>query len=673
MTDDPEDIDDIEDGPPPPTWIGAARYIPLGAMPAKLGGFVKTWTPRAIVAGLFGGYFAGMMFVGTLAHASKDMPNGESFYTPNRPVSVKFVDRFDRDILVRGAAEMRPAKLSRLPEYIPNAVIAVEDRRFYNHTGVDPIGLVRAVYKNQKAGRVVEGGSTLTQQLAKNVYLTPDRTYRRKFQEMMLAVWLEYNFTKTEILETYLSRVPFGANAWGIEAASENYFGKPASNMSLSEAAILAGLLKANTRYNPASNPGRAAKRAALVLSAMADQGHINRAAQYAALTAPVNIVPPVNTDSANYFVNWIWDDMIDIIGTPATDIIVRTTLDRDAQKVAAAAAKTHLDPSKNARQAAIVTLDGTGGVKVMVGGADYAESQFNRAVQALRQPGSAFKPFVYLAAFESGIRPWDIRRDEAIKIGDWEPRNFSEKFAGDISLESAFGRSINTVAVALAEEIGRERVIETAAKLGAGKFSPLRSMALGAQGMTPLGLTASYMPFANYGDAAPAYGIESISTSAGRELYRRPPTQRRKVIETEPLGHINRAFLHAVNTGTGKQAKIKGRDVAGKTGTTNDFRDAWFVGFVQGHVTGVWVGADDNTPMARVTGGSIPAKIWKDVMTPMVDGSDYYPLYVSKKPAATTLPPEVVQSKAFEMFLSNVEGGLRKDAATIGGSEGGK
>ena len=620
---------------------------------------LKTWTKRLGLTGALSGYAAAMAVLALVAHSSKGMPSAESFYTPNRPVSVQIVDRYGRDLIVRGAAEMKRAQLDTLPPHVTQAFIATEDRRFYQHTGVDPIGLLRAAQRNIQAGYVVQGGSTLSQQLIKNVFLTPEQTYRRKLQEMMLAIWLEYKFTKPEVLETYLSRVYFGGGAWGLEAASQTYFGKEGKDLTVSEAAILAGVLKAPTRYNPAASPKAAAERTAIVLGAMETAGYLAPAQRFAALQSPVTIRRPATDNSANYFTDWIWAEMEAAIGgVPTQDIIVQTTLDRDAQIAAQEAVWRHLDPEKNANEAAVVTLDGTGGVQVMIGGNSYGESQFNRTVQAERQPGSAFKPFVYLAAFEAGLSPWSEFEDAPIMLGDWEPANFKKDFKGLMTLREAFIKSVNTVAVSVTETIGRERVIETAQNLGMGRQQPLRSLALGAQVTTPLQLTAAYQPFANFGDSAPVHGILSISTSTGTPIYDRAPAQRTRKIDSFALGHINRVMVDTVTSGTGRNAYLKGRDVGGKTGTTNDFRDAWFVGYVPDRVTGVWVGADDFSPMKSVTGGSIPARIWKDTMTVITADMPVRYIPVSTEPPKTFAPFEVKEN-ALEVLLKDIESAL--------------
>ena len=600
-------------------------------------------------------YGLGMLALTGAALASKDMPSAETLWAPNRPVSVQIVDRYGRDVLVRGASYAPKVKLKDLPAHVPAAVLAVEDKRFETHVGIDPYGLTRAMAVNLKEGRYVQGGSTLTQQLTKNVFLTPEKTLRRKAQEMMISIWLEQAFTKDEILEMYLSRVYFGSGAWGIEAASKAYLGKSASELTFSESAMMAGLLKAPSRYNPVAQPERAAKRTATVLSVMAKQNLISKESHYNALRNPINIQRPQSDNSAQYFVDWIWTELEEAIGTPSQDVVVQTTLDFEAQLTANKAVSEHLDPERNASQAALISLDGTGGVMAMIGGVSYTDSQFNRAAQAERQPGSAFKPFVYLAAFKSGLTPWDRREDKAIEIGDWAPENFSEEFKGDMTLEDAFGKSINTIAVALGEEVGREAVISTASDFGFDGLTPLRSLSLGAQATTPLKLTANYLPFSNYGKAATPYGILSVSTADGTPLYDRIAPEMPRVIGSQDLAHMNRLMTRTVNQGTGRRAAIKGRQVAGKTGTTNEFRDAWFVGYAPDIVTTVWVGDDDFLPMDDVTGGSLPAMIWKDYMTATLKDVPKATLSVSREPVWRK------QEKVLDSLLSDIEDALPK------------
>jgi len=583
--------------------------------------------------GILCGYFAGMTVMCGLAWAAKDLPSVETFWETSRPPSIQVLDRHGQHVLVKGAVDAAPVRMSELPEYVPQAILATEDKRYRHHAGVDPVALTRAVFKNFKAGGVREGGSTLAQQLAKNVFLTQERTYRRKLQEMMLALWIERSFSKDEILEKYMNRVYFGGGNWGLEAASKHYFGKPAKDVELAEAALLTALLKAPTRYNPIQNTELAETRTELVLRLMEDQELITEDERFAATDQTLDVLGPEDRDSAHYFVDWIWPDVEARIGTPAADIVIRTTLDKSIQDKALEAALQHVDSDRNAKEVAIVTIAGDGGVRAMLGGTNYTGSEFNRAVQAERQPGSAFKPFVYLTAFEAGVTPWDKRQDEPVKIGDWEPRNFTEKFKGEISVEAALALSINTVAVVLSEDVGRDRVIETAQTHGLTNLEPLRSLPLGSQTTTPLQLTSAYLPFANWGDKVEPYGIISISTATGSPLYYHQKSQPEKIVNSGNLRHINRVLKTTVERGTGRAARIPGRDVAGKTGTTNDYRDAWFVGYVPDMVTGVWVGADDNTPMKRVTGGSIPARIWKSMMIDVVKDLPKSRLPVSEPP----------------------------------------
>lgn len=635
---------------------GKARHSAASQMFLRawnMGRFTARWIYRIGTYVFFPLYFVGITGLCLLAYAARDLPPVDSFWGQSRPVSVSIVDRHKREILTRGAKELTPVSMKTLSPHLRNAVLATEDRRFYTHVGVDPLGLARALQVNLKAGRTVQGGSTLTQQLAKNVFLTSDKTLKRKLQESMLAIWLEYAFSKDEIFEKYLNRVYFGGHAWGLEAGSQQYFKKSAQDLELGEAAIIAGLLKGPSRYNPISHPQRAGERTALVLSAMERYDYITKDEQRSTLLSPIHIYPPETQGGAEYFTDWVWSEIEALIGTPQTDIIIQTTLDIDAQRLAEASIEKNLDSKRNATQAAIITLDGTGGVQAMVGGASYADSQFNRAVQANRQPGSAFKPFVYLAAFNAGLTPWDMRIDAPIKVGDWQPRNFSKEFRGNITLETAFALSINTVAVVLSEEVGRDRVIETAGHHGLEGLKPLRSLPLGAQGVTPLALTQAYLPFANWGDTASVYGIISITTDKDEPLYNRAPIERERVLNSRSLGHINRLMTHAINSGTGRRARLAGRDVAGKTGTTNDYRDAWFVGYVPDLVTGVWVGNDDNSPMKRVTGGSIPAQIWHDMMEDVVKKRPPSELPVS------TPPVRVNPDNALNILLDDIQTSL--------------
>lgn len=619
---------------------------------------LRLWGKRAFLSGTALAYIGGMAgFIG-FAFAAKDLPDPKRLWENQRPVSVQIVDRQGRDVLVRGATVAPRVDLDTLPFHIPLTILAVEDRRFKNHIGIDPEALTRAIVQNVKAGRYVQGGSTLTQQLSKNVFLSPDKTLRRKAQEMLMSIWLERSFTKDEILEMYLSKVYFGSGAWGLEAASKRYFNKPAAEMNLSEVALLAGLLKAPSALNPVNNAERAAKRTQTVLGVLKSQDLIDEVMYQQALAYPIRIHRPQSDNSAQYFVDWIWPEIETVLGdAPTQDIVVQTTLDIEAQSLAQASVTHNLDSDKRADQAALVTLDGTGAVLAMIGGASYSNSQFNRAVQAERQPGSAFKPFVYLAALENGLTPWDKRIDSEVTLSnsrdDWTPKNFKDEFYGLMTLEDALAKSVNTVAVKVTEEIGREIVIKTAERFGLGPLKPLRSLSLGAQVTTPLTLTSAYLPFANYGQAGKPYGIISISTANGTSLYDVPLAEKKTVVATHKLAEINRMMLRTVSHGTGRNARISGRDIGGKTGTTNDFRDAWFIGYTSDIVTGVWVGNDTNKPMKNVTGGTIPARIFQDYMSPQLQNMPASNLLVAAEPAW------VEQEKDLNSLLNSIEDAL--------------
>ena len=500
----------------------------------------RKFLTRSFLAGTACAYLSGMAILSGFAISAKNLPDPKKLWERNRPVSVQIVDRNGRDVLVRGASVDRPVDLDALPFHIPVTFLATEDERFRNHIGIDPRALLRATWQNIRARRYVQGGSTLTQQLSKNIFLSPDKKLSRKAQEMMLSIWMERDFTKDELLEMYLSRIYFGSGAWGLENASLRYFDKPAAELSLAEAAMLSGLLRSPSSANPVANFDRATARQHVILDSMDAQGLLGENIAAAAKAEVLTIHSPKETDGAQYFVDWIWTDLEDHIGVPTQDIVVQTTLDIDAQTAAQAALMAHLDPDRGATQGAIISLDGTGGVRSLVGGVDYGQSQFNRATQAIRQPGSAFKPFVYLAALRAGKSPWDTALDAPVTIEDWTPENFSEEHMGNVTLHKALSKSLNTVAVSLGEEIGRDSVIAAAEQLGLKDLKPFRSLALGAQGQTPLHLAESYLPFANWGARRDAYGILNISTADGTPLYDRDAPNGAVVLAADELADMN-------------------------------------------------------------------------------------------------------------------------------------
>ena len=549
---------------------------------------------------------------------ARGLPDTSSLYNVERQPSITYLDRNGALIATRGTQMAPPADLDSLPDYVPAAFIAIEDRRFYNHPGFDPIGMSRAMVTNMRAGRVVQGGSTLTQQLAKNLFLTPDQNIRRKVQELMLAVWLEMKFSKKEILALYLNRVYFGAGAYGIEAASQRYFDKSAKDLTVGEAALLAGLLKAPSRYSPVSESERAATRATVVLNEMEEAGVITAAQREQAVTQPIIVSRTLATQHAQYFIDWLDKSIRGLVGEPTEDMVVETTLDLTLQTAAERSVRRILDRdgSKGVQQAALVALDGDGRVRAMIGGASYADSQFNRAVDARRQAGSSWKPFVYLAAMEAGYTPQTPVVDQPITIGNWSPKNYSGTFSGNMTIAQAVAQSTNTVAASVADQVGRDSVARVARRLGIESRIGLEpAMALGAVEVSPLEMATAYDAFANGGRRVEAYGISRIRTPQGRVIYQRASGQSGQAINNPPLYYMNEVLRGVMTSGTGRSAAIPGRDLAGKSGTTSDYKDAWFVGYTGGFVTAVWVGKDDNTAMRGVTGGSSPAAIWRGFM----------------------------------------------------------
>ena len=562
-------------------------------------------------------FIIGALFVGGwLVSIARDLPDTSGLQAIERTATITFLDQDGALIARRGSAHGHEVTIDNLPPYLVDAVLAVEDRRFYSHPGVDIIGLGRAMVANLRAGRVVQGGSTLTQQLAKNLFLSPERTLRRKVQEMMQAFWLESRFSKDEILELYLNRVYFGGGAYGVEAASLRYFSRPASELGLGEAALLAGLLKAPSRYSPVNDAQRAAARATVVLDLMAQTGRITEAERIEAARTPIRVSRGASSQGAQYFVDWAAEQVRGIAGLDHGDLVVHTTLDVDAQRAAEAAVSGILDDSElasGAGEGALISLAHDGAVRAMVGGRSYARSQFNRAVLARRQPGSAFKPFVYASAFEAGLSPEDRRNDAPVRIGDWAPQNYNDEYRGEMSLREGFIRSSNSIAVQIAEETGRGHVARLARRLGIESTMRVdRSLALGVFEVTPVELASAYTPFANGGVRAQAYGIARIETPSGDLVFAAPASAAELVLDARTGARMRDLFISNVRQGTGRRAAVSGLTIGGKTGTTNDFRDAWFAGFDGQLVTVVWTGNDDNSPTDRATGGGPPARIFQ-------------------------------------------------------------
>lgn len=545
---------------------------------------------------------------------TRDLPRPETALDTARRPGLTLQDRAGHSFATFGDVVGEPLRLPEMPPMLSAAAVAVEDHRFYGHHGLDLIGVARALYVNVRAGRLIQGGSTITQQVAKNLFLTNARTARRKVQELMLTVWLERTFSKAEILEIWLNRVYLGSGAWGVDAASQLYFGISARNLELWQCAVLAGIPRAPSRFNPRTDPIAAAIRGREVLAAMAANGVITRAEAEAASR---QIVFPPRPATAGWFADWVADSSPAIIPQGA-DATIRTTLDAHLQSVAESRLVSLLDGPGAALgigQGAVVVLDaGTGQVRAMVGGRDYRASPYNRAVAARRQPGSAFKPIVWLAALEHGLHPDDTVTESPLRIGNWTPQNVDNTHRGEVTLEEALAQSRDSAAVRLAQAAGGPRAIASVARrLGiSDKLPDDLSLALGTGEVGVLELAAAYAVIFNGGHLVIPSGIDTAI--ADRQPVVVPHALGDRVIDADRAAEMVRMLAAVVSRGSGRTAAISGRFVAGETGTTQDFRDAWFVGEVGATVIAVWLGNDDNRPMKNVSGGSLPARLFREV-----------------------------------------------------------
>jgi penicillin-binding protein 1A len=604
-----------DDEPPPARKVPAPRNGSKGRSQSRSG----ITLARLLYWGAVLGLWVAIAIVGAAIWAGAHLPPIQSLEIPKRPPTIEIVGVDGSVLAQRGEMAGANVALKDLPPYLPKAFIAIEDRRFYSHFGVDPFGILRAAVANVLHRGVSQGGSTLTQQLAKNVFLTQERTLLRKLQEAELALWLERKYSKNEILELYLNRVYFGSGAYGVEAAAQRYFGKPAKNVTLAEAAMLAGLVKSPSRLAPNRNPEGAEKRAQIVLAAMADAKFISDAQAQASIAHPPVSVKPAGAGTVNYVADWIGEVLDDLVGQIEESIVVETTIDPKLQAVAEAAVIDELAAKSvkfSVSQGALVAMSPDGAVRAMVGGRNYAESQYNRAVTSKRQPGSAFKPFVYLTAIESGLTPDTVRQDAPLDVKGWKPENYSREYFGPVTLTQALAMSLNTVAVRVGLEVGPKNVVRTAHRLGiSSKLEPNASIALGTSEVSMIELVGAYAPFANGGLAASPHVVTRIKTLDGKLLYARQPEQSSPVIEPRNVAMMNRMMEETLISGTARKAEIPGWTAAGKTGTSQDFRDAWFIGYTANLVTGVWLGNDDNSPTKKATGGGLPVEVWTRFM----------------------------------------------------------
>lgn len=560
--------------------------------------------------------------VGLAFSWAMELPETQDLAVPSRAPTVTILANDGSVLARRGSGFAGAINVPDLPPHVAHAFIAIEDRRFYDHAGIDPVGIARAMVENFKAMSVVQGGSTITQQLAKNLFLKPDRTLKRKVQETMLAMWLESEYSKDELLTLYLNRVYFGAGAYGLEAASQRFFDKPSTQLTVPEAAMLAGLVKAPSRLAPTNNPEGAQARANIVIDAMRRYGYLADPDADTASAFPAELAQRATTETG-YAVDWIEEQLADFVGRAERDITVETTIDSDLQVAAVGAIKSGLalvGEAANVSQGALVAMSPNGAVRALVGGREYRKSQFNRATTAKRQPGSAFKTFVYLTALERGMTPLTIRRDAPIRVANYTPSNFSDKYEGDVTLMRALSKSINTVAVRLTHEAGPGSVARTARRMGI--TSDLRadlSLALGSSEVTLAELTGAYAPLANGGQGVFTHIINRVSmvNEEGQTevLFERTGDGPGRVVARANVARMNAMLGETIATGTGRRGQI-GRPAAGKTGTSQDNRDAWFIGYTADIVAGVWVGNDDGASMVKVTGGKLPTQIWANFMT---------------------------------------------------------
>ncbi len=562
-----------------------------------------------VVLGVLGGLF--------VYYCYKTLPDfSKAIYIERQP-GVKILAADGREITSYGGLFAEPVDVDELPAYVYQAVIDTEDRRFFKHSGFDYIGFARAMAVNLVKMRYAQGASTITQQVAKNLFLTREKSIKRKVQEYLLAQWLEKHFTKKQILNIYLNRVFFGSGAYGLNAAAKRFFNKQAKDLNLREAAILAGALKAPSRYNYLTNKSLALKRSEIVLKLMRRTGSISLQEWENAINLPIGDANKDKILGARYFGDFIMSELSKLVKISNQDVYVFTTLDYNLQQRAEYLLRKYLrlNAHKHVSEGAVVVLDRNGAIKAMVGGADYNKSQFNRATQALRQAGSSFKLFVYLTAFENGFSPDELLADEPIRIDDWEPQNYDKKFRGAVSLKQAFAQSLNVATVDLATYLNLEDIISMALKLGITtdvKDEP--SIILGATEVRVIDMAAAYAATANGGFAVFPYAIREVTNTDGYRLYQYKSSQRERVLKPDTVRNINMLLREVVASGTAKKAR-KVKNARGKTGTSQNYRDAWFIGSNDRYTAAVWVGNDDNSPMDEIGGGTLPTEIWAEIM----------------------------------------------------------
>ena len=571
-----------------------------------------TWFYRIVKTGVIA-TFLGLLVLGIfVAIARSEIDSFEDLKASPNGQMIRIRAADGTVIQSLGPSFGRWLTINQLPSEIKDAMVAVEDRRYYMHPGVDPIGITRSFYARAVQGRWTQGGSTITQQLARNIYLNSNKEFGRKIREIILALAMETKFSKDQILELYLNKVYFGGGAYGIDAASRKFFDHGAENISLAEAAIIAGLVKAPSRYAPTADAQAAVDRAEVVVAVMQDAGMITATEAAGVKPADVKLAAESSQDSVRYFTDWILSQLNGLIDETEKPIDVWTTLDLKMQRAATTAIATNVP---RGAQGALVSIDRDGAVKAMVGGTDYVSSNYNRAVTAVRQPGSAWKLFVYLTALEAGFRPEDMVEDKPVEIDGWQPKNSGGKYAGSISLRTAFAYSKNTVAAQIGQEVGASSIANMARRFGiTTPINTQPSMVLGTSEARVIDMTQAFAAVAAKGRKVTPYGISKVTTIDGETLYAATPSSSVQLVDGWVAGAMTDLMQSAVATGTGRAANI-GRPVAGKTGTTSSNKDGWFLGFSSGLTTGVWMGRDDARSIGGLEGGRAPARAWAAYM----------------------------------------------------------
>lgn len=604
------------------------------------------------------------------------LPDKRTMWELNLKPNMTLLDRDGNEIGHRGPYIGKPMKLGQMPSYVGDAFLAIEDERFYEHAGIDNKAILRALFENTRAGEKTQGGSTLTQQLVKNIVLSPEKSYRRKFQEAVLARDMEAVLSKPEILELYINRIPMGPRVFGVEAAAQKYFGKSAKDINLAEAAMLAGLPQAPSRYNPSEHFDRALTRSKLVLNRMVANDMITGAQMQQALDNPPILAPDaeplISQDVIGYIFDLVAEQAPSLLSAGQQDLIIKTTIDTEKQLLAHKTLTGILDKSgksKNVGNGALVSIDNSNGAIIaLVGGRDYGASKFNRAAQAKRQPGSSFKTFAYAASLENGFTPGTVRIDQPTEIGNWAPENYTRRYRGPMTMREALKLSINTIAAQITAEVGPAQVAALANRFGIkSELRPEYSLALGSSEVTLQEMTHAYSVFANEGLLRPTHLITEIKNTSGAPLYTRRIVAGRRVYPVPYARQMTAMLRDVIETGTGHGARLGKRQAGGKTGTSQDYRDAWFIGFTAQLTTGVWLGNDDNKSMRKITGGLLPVDIWKAYMLGAHKGQSYANL--------SAPDPNIDDGRAQELaaFYEEMSTAFitERDMASGGGSSG--